>query len=58
MTSPETSNIKVVANKLSFLMDTHMVSSDARFDSYGFLKTGQGAELIWTDWTHGWISQV
>jgi hypothetical protein len=58
MTSPETSNTKVVTNGFRFLLVTHMVSSDAWFDSYGFLKSGQGAELIWTDQTHGWISQV
>jgi hypothetical protein len=55
MTSPETSNTKVVTNGFRFLLVTHMVSSDAWFDSYGFLKSGQGAELIWTDQTHGWI---
>jgi hypothetical protein len=49
MTSPETLNTKVVSNRLRFLLVTHMVSSDARFDSYGLLKSGHGAKLIWTD---------
>jgi hypothetical protein len=44
MTSPETLNTKVVIRELSFLLVTHMVYSDARFDSYGILKSGQGAE--------------
>jgi hypothetical protein len=46
MTSPETLNIKFANNKLSFLLITHMVNSDARFDSYGILKLGQGAEYF------------
>jgi hypothetical protein len=46
MTSPETLNIKFAINKLSFLLITHMVNSDARFDSYGILKLGQGAEYF------------
>jgi hypothetical protein len=44
MTSPETSNTKVSVNKLSFLLVTHTTYSDARFDSYRILKSGQGAE--------------
>jgi hypothetical protein len=44
MTSPETLNTKVVDNKLSFLLVTHRTYSDARFDSYGILKSGQGAD--------------
>jgi hypothetical protein len=44
MTSPETLNTKVVIDELSFLLVTHMTYSDARFDSYGILKLGQGAE--------------
>jgi hypothetical protein len=40
MTSPETSNTKVVADELSFLLVTHTTYSDARFDSYGILKSG------------------
>jgi hypothetical protein len=38
MTSPETSNTKVVVNELSFLLVTHMTYSDAQFDSYGIFK--------------------
>jgi hypothetical protein len=37
-------NTKVVANELSFLLVTHTTNSDAWFDSYGILKSGQGAE--------------
>jgi hypothetical protein len=44
MTSPETSNTKVSVNKLSFLLVTHTTYSDAWFDSYRILKSGQGAE--------------
>jgi hypothetical protein len=44
MTFPETLNTKVAANKLSFPLVTHMAYSDARFDTYGILKSGQGAE--------------
>jgi hypothetical protein len=40
MTFPETLNRKVSANKLIFLMVTHMAYSDARFDSYGILNSG------------------
>jgi hypothetical protein len=44
MTFPETLNTKVSVNELSFPLITHMVYSDARFDSYVILKSGQGAE--------------
>jgi hypothetical protein len=44
MISPETLNTKVSINKLSFLLVIHTFYSDARFDSYGNLKSGQGAE--------------
>jgi hypothetical protein len=44
MTSPETLNTKVSDNKLSFLLVTHTVYSDARFNTYGILNSGQGAE--------------
>jgi hypothetical protein len=37
-------NTKVAVNELSFLVVTHMAYSDARFDSYGILKPGGGAE--------------
>jgi hypothetical protein len=44
MTSPETLNTKVVVNELSFPLVTHTTYSDARFDSYRILNSGQGAE--------------
>jgi hypothetical protein len=44
MTSPETLNTKVAINELSFLLVTHMVYSNARFDSYRILKSGPGTE--------------
>jgi hypothetical protein len=44
MTSPETLNTKVSVDELIFLLVTHMTYFDARFDSYGILKSGQGAE--------------
>jgi hypothetical protein len=46
MTSLETFNIKLPANKLSFPLVTHMVNSDGQFGSYELLKSGQGAENI------------
>jgi hypothetical protein len=44
MTFPETLNTKVADNELSFLLVTHMAYSNARFGSYGILKSGRGAE--------------
>jgi hypothetical protein len=44
MTFPETLNTKVADNELSFPLVTHMAYSDARFDNYGILKSGRGAE--------------
>jgi hypothetical protein len=44
MTSPETLNTKVPTNELIILLVTHTVYSDARFDSYGILNSGRGAE--------------
>jgi hypothetical protein len=40
MTFPETLNTKVADNELSFPLVTHMAYSDARFGSYGVLKSG------------------
>jgi hypothetical protein len=40
MTIPETLNTKVADNDLSFPMVTHMAYPDARFGSYGVLKSG------------------
>jgi hypothetical protein len=44
MTSLETLNTKVAVNELSFPLFTHSAYSDARFDSYGILKSGWDAE--------------
>jgi hypothetical protein len=44
MTFPETLNTKFSDNELSFPLVTHMAYSDARFGSYGILKSGRGAE--------------
>jgi hypothetical protein len=44
MTSPETLNTKVPINEHIILLVTHTVYSDARFDSYGILNSGRGAE--------------
>jgi hypothetical protein len=44
MTLSETLNTKVIVNELIFLLVTHTTYSDARFDSYGILNSGQGAE--------------
>jgi hypothetical protein len=44
MTSPETLNTNFSVNELRFLLVTHTVDSDARFDSYMILKLGQGVE--------------
>jgi hypothetical protein len=44
ITSPETLNTKIAFNEFSFLLVTHTVYSDARFDSYEILKLGQGCE--------------
>jgi hypothetical protein len=44
MTSLETLNTEFAFNELSFLLVTHMAYSESRFDSYGILKSGQGAE--------------
>jgi hypothetical protein len=46
MTFPEILNTKVVVNELSFLLVTHTTYFDARFDSYGILKSGRGAEKL------------
>jgi hypothetical protein len=44
MTYPETLNTKIATNKRSFPLVIQTVHSDARFDSYGILKLGQGAK--------------
>jgi hypothetical protein len=44
MTSLETLYTKNGINKLSFPLVTHTSYSDARFDSYGVLKSGQSSE--------------
>jgi hypothetical protein len=40
MTFPESLNTKVSDNELSFPLANHMAYSDARFGSYGILKSG------------------
>jgi hypothetical protein len=44
MTFAKTLNTKVAAHELSFPLVTHTAYSDARFDSYGILKSGRGTE--------------
>jgi hypothetical protein len=44
MTFLETLNTKVAYSELIFPLVTHVAYSDARFDSYVILKSGQGAE--------------
>jgi hypothetical protein len=44
MTFPETLNTKVADSELIFPLVIHMTYSDARFDSYGILNSGRGAE--------------
>jgi hypothetical protein len=44
MTFPENLNTKVAVNELTFPLVTHTAYSDARFDSYGILQSGRGAE--------------
>jgi hypothetical protein len=44
MTFPETLNTKISDSELIFPLVTHMDYFDARFDSYGILKLGRGAE--------------
>jgi hypothetical protein len=44
MTSLETLNTEFATNKLSFPLVTHTVDSEAQFDSYRILNSGQGAE--------------
>jgi hypothetical protein len=46
MTFPESLNTKVAFNELSFPLVTHMAYSDVRFDCYGILKSGRGAEKL------------
>jgi hypothetical protein len=45
MTTLKILNTEVVINYFFFLPVTHMVTTDVRFDSYEFSKTGHGAEL-------------
>jgi hypothetical protein len=46
MNFPETLNTKAAINELRFPLVTHMTYSGVRFDSYGILKSGQGAEEL------------
>jgi hypothetical protein len=43
MTFPETLNTKVSINELIFHLVAHTVYSDARYDRYEILNSGQGA---------------
>jgi hypothetical protein len=49
MTSQEILHTKNAVNELGFPLVTHVDLPDKRFDSYGLLKTEQGAELFWTE---------
>jgi hypothetical protein len=49
MSSPETLNSKLVANELSFPLVTQTTYSNERFDSYGILNSGHGAEDLCYD---------
>jgi hypothetical protein len=44
MTSLENLNTKFTVNEHSFSLVTHTTFFDARFNSYGILTSGQGAE--------------
>jgi hypothetical protein len=44
MTHPETLNMKLDVNKLSFPLVTCTAYSNTQFDSYGLLNSGQVAE--------------
>jgi hypothetical protein len=44
MTFQEALNTKVSVSKVSFPLVTHTAYSDARFDRYGILNSGRGAE--------------
>jgi hypothetical protein len=46
MTFPDTLHIKNSLNEHTFPLVTHTAYSDARFDSYAFLKLGQGDKQI------------
>jgi hypothetical protein len=61
MTSPETLNMKLDVNELSFSLVTHTAYSDARFHSYGPFKSGQGAEHFpdrHDRWVNGQVLQA
>jgi hypothetical protein len=58
MTSPETSYMRNVANKLGFLLVTHTTRFNIRFGHYNFLKSGYGGELILDRLMQKWNSQV
>jgi hypothetical protein len=50
MTFLETLNTKVADSELTFPLVTHMAFSDARFASYGILKSGRVLKTFWTDY--------
>jgi hypothetical protein len=51
MTFSETLHTKNAINEHSVMSVTHMTYSDTLFGRCGFLKSGYGAGLFWTDWT-------
>jgi hypothetical protein len=55
MRTLKTLNTELVVNNLSFLLVTHMVTTNARFNSYELSKTGHGAELSRQT---GYISEI
>jgi hypothetical protein len=58
MTTLENVNTKFFINELSFSLITHTIHSDTRFDSYGLLKSGQGAEYFVDRWVMQMNDQV
>jgi hypothetical protein len=58
MTSLKTLHTKSIVNELSFPLVTHMAYFDTRFGHYRFLKTEQGAELLWEDQIGECLSQI
>jgi hypothetical protein len=49
MTTLESSNTKIVANLLSFLLVTHMTLSDTRVTGYEFSNWTVVLKQFWTD---------
>jgi hypothetical protein len=51
-------NTKVAVNELSFSLVTHTVYSDAWFDRYEVLNSGQGAENFLDRLVNDWVLKV